>query len=57
MQFWLDLGRRHAIDAVPYLIEREGTINENFRNARGTGSGYEREMDRPSGSRIAVAEA
>jgi len=30
MRFWLDLGvDGMRLDAVPYLIEREGTINEN----------------------------
>jgi maltose alpha-D-glucosyltransferase / alpha-amylase len=31
MRFWLDLGVDGIrLDAVPYLIEREGTINENL---------------------------
>ena len=31
MRFWLDLGvDGMRLDAVPYLIEREGTINENL---------------------------
>ena len=32
MRFWLDLGvDGMRLDAVPYLIEREGTNNENLR--------------------------
>ena len=31
MRFWLDIGvDGMRLDAVPYLIEREGTINENL---------------------------
>jgi maltose alpha-D-glucosyltransferase / alpha-amylase len=31
MKFWLDMGiDGFRVDAVPYLIEREGTINENL---------------------------
>jgi maltose alpha-D-glucosyltransferase/alpha-amylase len=37
MRFWLDMGvDGFRLDAIPYLVEREGTNNENLaRNARG----------------------
>ena len=32
MEFWLDRGvDGFRLDAIPYLIEREGTSNENLR--------------------------
>jgi glycosidase len=32
MRFWLDMGVDGLrLDAIPYLIEREGTNNENLR--------------------------
>jgi len=31
MRFWLDIGvDGFRLDAIPYLCEREGTINENL---------------------------
>jgi glycosidase len=32
MRFWLDMGvDGFRLDAIPYLIERDGTSNENLR--------------------------
>jgi glycosidase len=32
MRFWLDMGvDGFRLDAIPYLVEREGTNNENLR--------------------------
>jgi maltose alpha-D-glucosyltransferase/alpha-amylase len=58
MQFWLDLGvDGMRLDAVPYLIEREGTINENLPETHEVLKRLRREMDRRYGDRMLLAEA
>src|SRR5438067_762899 len=58
MQFWLDLGvDGMRLDAVPYLIEREGTINENLPETHEILKRLRREMDRRYGDRTLLAEA
>src|SRR6266480_653750 len=58
MQFWLDLGvDGMRLDAVPYLIEREGTINENLPETHEVLKRLRGEMDRRYGNRMLLAEA
>jgi maltose alpha-D-glucosyltransferase / alpha-amylase len=58
MQFWLDLGvDGMRLDAVPYLIEREGTINENLPETHEVLKRLRGEMDRRYGDRMLLAEA
>ena len=58
MQFWLDLGvDGMRLDAVPYLIEREETINENLPETHDVLKRLRREMDRRYGDRMLLAEA
>src|SRR5438046_6507114 len=58
MRFWLDLGvDGMRLDAVPYLIEREGTINENLPETHEILKRLRREMDRRYGDRMLLAEA
>ena len=46
MEFWLDLGvDGMRLDAVPYLIEREGTINENLPETHELLRRLRRELD------------
>ena len=57
MRFWLDLGvDGMRLDAVPYLIEREGTINENLPETHAVLRHLRREVDR-YGDRMLLAEA
>src|SRR6266403_1047284 len=58
MQFWLDLGvDGMRLDAVPYLIEREGTINENLPETHEILKRLRRELDVHYGDRMLLAEA
>jgi maltose alpha-D-glucosyltransferase / alpha-amylase len=58
MRFWLDLGvDGMRLDAVPYLIEREGTINENLPETHEVLRRLRRELDRRYGDRMLLAEA
>src|SRR5207253_2385201 len=58
MRYWLDLGvDGMRLDAVPYLIEREGTINENLPETHEILKRLRREMDRRYGDRMLLAEA
>src|SRR5437868_1815830 len=58
MRFWLDLGvDGMRLDAVPYLIEREGTINENLPETHELLSRLRRELDMRYGDRVLLAEA
>jgi maltose alpha-D-glucosyltransferase/alpha-amylase len=57
MRFWLDMGvDGMRLDAVPYLIEREGTINENLPETHAVLRHLRREVDR-YGDRMLLAEA
>ena len=58
MRFWLDLGVDGLrLDAVPYLIEREGTINENLPETHEILRRLRRELDQHHGDRMLLAEA
>jgi maltose alpha-D-glucosyltransferase/alpha-amylase len=58
MRFWLDLGvDGMRLDAVPYLIEREGTINENLPETHEVLRRLRRELDMRYGDRLLLAEA
>jgi glycosidase len=58
MRYWLDLGvDGMRLDAVPYLIEREGTINENLPETHEVLKRLRCEMDRRYGDRMLLAEA
>jgi maltose alpha-D-glucosyltransferase / alpha-amylase len=58
MRFWLDLGvDGMRLDAVPYLIEREGTINENLPETHEVLKRLRRELDMHYRDRMLLAEA
>lgn len=58
MKFWLDLGIDGLrFDAVPYLIEREGTSNENLPETHEILKKIRAELDRSYPSRMFLAEA
>jgi maltose alpha-D-glucosyltransferase/alpha-amylase len=58
MRFWLDLGvDAMRLDAIPYLIEREGTINENLPETHDILKTIRRELDAKFEGRVLLAEA
>ena len=58
MRFWLDLGvDAMRLDAVPYLIEREGTNNENLEETHEILKKLRAELDRYAPGRMLLAEA
>jgi maltose alpha-D-glucosyltransferase/alpha-amylase len=58
MRFWLNLGVDGLrLDAVPYLIEREGTINENLPETHAVLRRLRSELDARYTDRILLAEA
>jgi len=58
LRFWLDLGVDGLrLDAVPYLIEREGTHNENLPETHAILKRIRAEMDRHYQDRMLLAEA
>ena len=58
MRFWLDLGVDGLrLDAVPYLIEREGTNNENLAETHDILKKIRAEMERYAPGRMLLAEA
>ena len=58
MRFWLDLGVDGLrLDAVPYLIEREGTINENLPETHEILRRLRCELDQRYRDRMLLAEA
>ncbi|MCB5191461.1 maltose alpha-D-glucosyltransferase [Methylobacillus arboreus] len=58
MRFWLDLGVDGLrLDAVPYLIEREGTSNENLPETHDILKRIRREIDQNYPDRMLLAEA
>src|SRR6266850_2035248 len=58
MRFWLDRGLDGMrLDAVPYLIEREGTSGENLPETHEILRRLRREMDRRYPDRMLLAEA
>src|SRR5918993_746936 len=58
MKFWLDMGvDALRLDAIPYLIEREGTINENLPETHDVLKAIRRELDKEYSGRVLLAEA
>ena len=58
MHFWLDLGIDGLrLDAVPYLVEREGTNNENLAETHSILKQIRAEIDRYAPGRMLLAEA
>ena len=58
MRFWLDLGVDGLrLDAVPYLIEREGTSNENLPETHQILKRIRAELDSRYSDRMLLAEA
>ncbi|MPS49076.1 maltose alpha-D-glucosyltransferase [Methylobacillus sp.] len=58
MRFWLDLGVDGLrLDAVPYLIEREGTSNENLPETHEILKRIRSEIDQNYPDRMLLAEA
>ena len=57
MRFWLDLGVDGLrLDAVPYLVEREGTNNENLPETHDILKKIRAELDRAFPGRMLLAE-
>jgi maltose alpha-D-glucosyltransferase/alpha-amylase len=58
LRFWLDLGIDGLrLDAVPYLIEREGTNNENLVETHALLKRFRAEIDERYPDRMLLAEA
>ena len=58
MKFWLDMGvDGFRLDAVPYLVEREGTNCENLPETHAVLKELRRKLDENSPGRMLLAEA
>jgi maltose alpha-D-glucosyltransferase / alpha-amylase len=58
LRFWLDMGVDGLrLDAVPYLVEREGTINENLPETHSILKRIRAEVDTRYPGRVLLAEA
>ena len=58
MRFWLDLGvDGFRLDAIPYLIEREGTSNENLPETHGVIRRIRAALDASHQGKVLLAEA
>src|ERR1700722_1621486 len=58
MRFWLDMGvDGFRLDAIPYLIEREGTNNENLRETHAIIKSIRRVITEKYADRMLLAEA
>ena len=58
MEFWLDLGvDGFRLDAIPYLIERDGTSNENLRETHDVIKQIRKRVDAKYPGRLLLAEA
>jgi maltose alpha-D-glucosyltransferase/alpha-amylase len=58
MRFWLDMGIDGLrLDAIPYLVEREGTSNENLEETHEILRKIRAELDRTYPDRLLLAEA
>jgi maltose alpha-D-glucosyltransferase / alpha-amylase len=58
MRFWLDMGvDGMRLDAIPYLIEREGTSCENLPESHAILKRFRKEMDENYKDRMFLAEA
>ncbi len=58
MHFWLDMGVDGLrLDAIPYLVEREGTNNENLPETHAVLKAIRADLDRHYPDRMLLAEA
>jgi len=58
MRFWLDMGvDGFRLDAIPYLVEREGTNNENLRETHAVIKQLRAAIDADYQNRFLLAEA
>src|SRR5262249_10061780 len=58
MRYWLDLGvDALRVDAVPYLVEREGTNCENLQETHAVVKALRREIEAEYSNRMILAEA
>ena len=58
MEFWLDMGvDGFRLDAIPYLIERDGTSNENLRETHDVIKEIRRRLEEKYPGRLLLAEA
>lgn len=58
LRFWLDMGVDGLrLDAVPYLVEREGTVNENLPETHAILKRIRAEVDARYPGRVLLAEA
>ena len=58
MRFWLDMGvDGFRLDAIPYLVEREGTNNENLRETHQVIKHLRKLLDQHYSDRMLLAEA
>ncbi len=58
MRFWLDMGvDGFRLDAIPYLVEREGTNNENLRETHAVIKELRAAIDASYENRFLLAEA
>jgi maltose alpha-D-glucosyltransferase / alpha-amylase len=58
MRFWLDMGvDGFRLDAIPYLVEREGTNNENLRETHAVIKELRAAIDAAYQNRFLLAEA
>ena len=58
MRFWLDMGVDGLrLDAIPYLVERDGTNCENLPETHAVIKAIRRELDRRYQARLFLAEA
>jgi maltose alpha-D-glucosyltransferase/alpha-amylase len=58
LEFWLEIGvDGFRLDAVPYLIEREGTSNENLRETHAVIKAIRARIDARHPGRLLLAEA
>ncbi len=58
MRFWLDMGvDGFRLDAIPYLVEREGTNNENLRETHAVIKQLRAAIDAHYQNRFLLAEA
>ena len=58
MEFWLEMGvDGFRLDAIPYLIERDGTSNENLRETHDVIKAIRQRIDADYPGRLLLAEA
>jgi maltose alpha-D-glucosyltransferase / alpha-amylase len=58
MRYWLDMGvDALRMDAIPYLVERDGTSCENLSETHAVIKALRREIDRGYSNRMILAEA